>query len=166
MKSNSPDQKELEKGPESAEHKSIIVPREASQLFGAYLRQEFEESLEAIGKPHNQRLVNFIDNLETSREVKLVTKAVIMDFEFSKEKDHVPTINNFTMSNDLTPNFLEAIDHNVKNALFALVAFDNKTPFKMADVLAPLLEAAELKMLRDKNGKIKVIPILQTATIT
>lgn len=152
--------------PESAEHESITVPKEASQLFGAYLRQEFKESLEAIGKPQNQRLINFIDNLETSKEIKLVTKGRILDFEFSKEKDEAePIADSFTLDKHLISPFLDAVDHNVRNSLFELVTFNNKIPFKMADALTPLLEAAELEISRDKNGKIKIIPLARRTTI-
>ena len=151
--------------PESAERESIIVPKEASQLFGAYLRQEFEVPLETIGKPQNQRLINFIDELETSKRVRLVKKNGFADFEFSKEKDHVPNANNFTMGRDLTPHFLNAIDHNVRNALNLLVAFDDEKPFKMAEVLTLLRDAKELKMSRGENGKIQIIPLLQPPVI-
>lgn len=61
------------------------------------------------------------------------------------------------MTNDLTPHFLSAIDDNVRNALSALVAFNDKMPFKMADVLTALSGAEELTMSRDESGKIKVI---------
>lgn len=152
--------------PETIEHESIIVPRKASQLFGAYLRQEFKGSLETIGEPHNHRLFNFIDNLEFSEEVKLMKKRVFIDFEFSEKKDHSSTANNFTMSNVLTPDFLRAIDHNVKNALNILVQFDEKMSLKMAAVITALSDASGLEMSRDESGKVKVIPIFQTATIT
>lgn len=146
--------------PESVEHESIIVPRQASQLFGAYLRQELQGPLETIGKPQNQRLFNFIDNLGPSREVKLVRVNGFMEFEFSKEKDETALVaNNFTMSKNLTRHFLSAINHHVKNALNVLATFGNETPFKMADTLAPLSDASELKMLRDESGKIKIIPL-------
>ena len=145
--------------PESPEHESIIVPKEASQLFGAYLRQEFEGPLEAIGKPQNQRLVDFINDLETSKEVKLVEKDGISDFDFSKEKDRASTANSFTMNIDITSRFLSAVDHNVRNALGLLIRFDEQIPLEMADVLTALSKAKELEMSRDENGKIKIISL-------
>lgn len=124
------------------------------------MRQEFKEPLDAIGKPQNQRLFNFIDNLETSREVKLVREGRLMNFEFSKEKDKAtPIADSFILDKHLTRPFLSAIDHNVRNALTILVAFDDEKPLKMEDVLTPLSKAAELKMSRDESGTIKIIPL-------
>lgn len=148
------------KTPETIGHKPIIVPQEASQLFGAYLRQEFKKPLEAIGTPQDQRLVNFINDLERSQEVKLVEQDGFWDFEFSEEKvETVTTPSSFTLDKRLTPAFLDTIDHNVRNMLAALVRLDEKMPLKMGDTLTVLSDARELEMSRDENGKVKVIPL-------
>lgn len=164
----------------------ILLPKNTVRAFGRGLRQsmssaleEGNASLEALrGEPNYQRMekafkkiLRILDRLEKAKEVRLVLSGAGSDFEFSEEtEEEEPKQGELLIDNNITPKFINALYHTIRNPLSIVSGFAEIIQSEEAkriinpcsqikNVLESLNNAQEIKMITDIHGNTTITPI-------
>lgn len=142
----------------------IPLPHGAIQMFGEYIQQQLEEQklLEGVERSKSDRLVSLLSNL-TSKEKILVIKAN-WDFDFLKGKP-ASMPNTVSLDNEETREFLNAVDHNIRNAFMPIMRSNEAAGMAIGRVLNRFSNYREIQISRNGNGRIEVIPFSKIAVV-
>lgn len=170
----------------------IVVPKDVAKAFGRGLRQSMDSAFQEINSclpsllmdnpKHGiiegsvKRITNLLDRLEKAKEVKISILGAgdlgnLNDFVFSEETEDLdPKPGELLMDSNITPKFINALNHNVRNPLFIVSGFAEMSKLEEAkrivnacrqieNVIKSLSDAQEIKIVTDVEGNTTITPI-------
>lgn len=164
----------------------ILLPKNTARAFGRALRQRMSASLQEIstsldslrGKPNYQsmekafnKMSSVLDRLERAKEVRVVLSGAGSDFKFSEEtEDEEPKQGEILMDNSITPKFVSALNHTIRNPLSIVSGFAEITQSEEAkrivsacsqiqNAIEPLNNAQEIRISTDNKGYAEITSI-------